>query len=121
VIRFCADQNIPGDAVAALRPAGHDVLRVEESSPGASDKAIIASAVTEARVLPTFDKDFGELAFHSKLPATCGVVLFRIPMPRSDAVGARIAALLSLRDDWAGRFSVIEPGRVRMRELPSAG
>jgi len=92
-----------------------------KARPAPSDRAIIASAVTEARVLLTFDKDFGELAFHSKLPATCGAVLFRIPMPRSDAVGARMAALLSLRDDWAGRFSIIEPGRVRMRELPSAG
>jgi len=29
--------------------------------------------------MPTFDKDFGELAFHQKLPASCGIILFRIP------------------------------------------
>ncbi len=53
----------------------------------------------------------------SALPATCGVVLFRIPMPKPSDVGARLADLIMARDDWAGHFSVVEPGRVRMRVL----
>ena len=31
--------------------------------------------------------------------------------------GRRLAALITAREDWAGNFSVIEPGRVRMRPL----
>jgi hypothetical protein len=30
-------------------------------------------------------------------------------------VGARLANLIDARNDWAGHFSVVEPGRVRMR------
>ena len=30
-----------------------------------------------------------------------------------------IAGIIGTRDDWAGHFSVVEPGRVRMRFLPS--
>ena len=48
----------------------------------------------------------------------CGVVLFRMPMPRSQETGARLTKLINARDDWAGHFSVIEAGRVRMRKLP---
>ena len=67
----------------------------------------------------TFDKDFGELARNAVLPAICGVLMFRIPIPRADGVGRRLAELVTTRDDWAGHFSVLEPGRVRMRRLIS--
>jgi hypothetical protein len=40
-------------------------------------------------VLITFDKDFGELAFRSKLPASSDVILFRISAP-SPAHVARV-------------------------------
>jgi hypothetical protein len=74
-------------------------------------------AAREERILLTFDKDFGELAKASPLPAGCGVILLRIPMPRPDGVGQQLTGLIMARDDWAGHFSVIEPGRVRMRLL----
>jgi hypothetical protein len=57
----------------------------------------------------------GELAKAAATPLTCGIMLFRIPMPRAAEVGERLVALIASRDDWAGHFSVIEPGRVRMR------
>jgi predicted nuclease of predicted toxin-antitoxin system len=72
-------------------------------------------AARDERILLTFDKDFGELARGSPLPPTCGVV--RMPMPKPGDVGQRLADLVSARDDWAGHFSVIEPGRIRMRPL----
>jgi hypothetical protein len=39
-------------------------------------------------------------------------------MPPPGAVGKALCQLLTARDDWEGHFSVVEPGRVRMRELP---
>jgi hypothetical protein len=49
--------------------------------------------------LLTFDKDFGELARGSALPRTCGVVLLRMPMPKPEEVGLRLAALITARED----------------------
>ena len=60
---FLANENVPGDAVAAARKAGHDVTWIKEVLPGASDEAVLDRSVAEHRVLVTFDKDFGELAF----------------------------------------------------------
>lgn len=115
--RFLADENFPGHAVALLRAAGNDVVWIRTDAPGMPDRAILARALAEQRVLLTFDKDFGELAFRHNLPANCGIVLFRIPMsPPGLAVG-RIVHVVASRDDWTGRYWVIEPGRIRERQL----
>jgi hypothetical protein len=75
------------------------------------DRDGLAWAPREHRILLTFNKDFGELARASALPRTCGVVLLRMPMPTPEEAGLRLAALITAREDWAGNFSVIEPGR----------
>jgi Domain of unknown function (DUF5615) len=117
-MRFLANENFPGDAVSELRIAGHDVVWIRADSPGMKDEDILAWSQREDRILLTFDKDFGELAYRAGLPATCGVVLFRMPMPAARSVGRDLTLRMAERDDWAGHFSVIEPGRVRMRTLP---
>ena len=59
----------------AARQAGHDLTWIAESSPGADDDAVLAAALS--RVLLTFDKDFGKMAFRQGKAATCGVLLLR--------------------------------------------
>lgn len=116
-MRFLANENFPGAAVSVLQSAGHDVVWLRTAAPGTNDPDVLAWAARDGRILLTFDKDFGELARGAALPATCGLVLFRIPMPAPGDVGQRLADLITARDDWAGHFSVVEPGRVRMRPL----
>jgi predicted nuclease of predicted toxin-antitoxin system len=115
-MRLLADENFPGAAVDALKDAGRGIVWVRTAAPGMSDRDLLTWAAREGRVLLTFDKDFGELARTADLPVTYGVVLFRIVMPPGD-IGQRLAAIIMSRDDWIGHFSVIEPGRVRMRPL----
>ncbi|HEX3952164.1 MAG TPA: DUF5615 family PIN-like protein [Stellaceae bacterium] len=116
-MRFLADENFPRAAVEALRDAGHDVIWIRTTEPGAPDQAVLDRAAREQRILLTFDKDFGELAGNSPLPRSSGIVLFRLRMPKPADVGASLARLICERTDWAGHFSVIEPGRLRMRSL----
>ena len=78
---------------------------------------MLSRAQIENRILLTFDKDFGELAFRTKLPADKGIVLFRITAPSGLIVAQKVVAAISLRDDWAGHFSVVEDDKVRMRLL----
>jgi predicted nuclease of predicted toxin-antitoxin system len=119
-MRFLADENFPGEAVNALAAAGHDIVWVRIAAPGITDEEVLTWATRESRVLLTFDQDFGELAWRARLPAACGIVLFRMPMPSPIEVGIAIAARLDERRDWPGHFSVIQPGRIRMRPLPAA-
>ena len=116
-MRFLADENFPGNAVAKLKAAGHDIVWVRTVAPGSKDEDILAFAAREERIILTFDKDFGELAGRAGLPMSSGIVLFRLPMPALADVGTMLLARISERTDWGGHFSVIEPGRVRMRSL----
>ena len=119
-MRLLANENFPRIAVSALRSHGHDVAWVREDAPGSSDRDVLRRATAESRILITFDKDFGELAFRFGLPANCGVVLFRIPMISPDYVVRQTTEILESRVDWGGFFSVAEPGFLRMRPLPPA-
>jgi len=120
-MRLLANENFPADAVNALREKGHDVTWIRTVAPGSDDMGVLARAQKENRILITFDKDFGELAFHSRLPATSGVILFRISAPSSTHVARAAVEAISSRVDWAGHFSVIEDNRIRMTPLPKRG
>jgi hypothetical protein len=115
--RFLADENFPGQAVTGLLEAGHDVGWIRKNDPGAADQVVLAKAVSERRVVLTFDKDFGELAFRFGLSADCGVVLFRMPMSPPGAAIARVVSVIQSRSDWTGHFSVVDSHRIRMRLL----
>jgi len=120
-MRILANENFPGDAIDALRQRGHDVAWVRTDAPGSSDRQVLQRAETEDRILITFDKDFGELAFRAKLSASSGIVLFRISVPSSAHVARVTVAALESRSDWAGQFAVVEDARIRMTPLPPAG
>jgi predicted nuclease of predicted toxin-antitoxin system len=119
-MRFLANENFPLDTVDALRNAGHDVAWVRTDAPGSSDPQVLQRAVAEARVLLTQDKDFGELAYQAGLPSACGIVLFRLPAPSSSVLARWVVTAIESRTDWAGKFAVVEPGRIRMRPLPTS-
>ena len=117
---FLANENLPLDVVKAIRSEGHDVAWIHTDAPGSKDTDVLRRAVAENRVLLTSDKDFGELAFRFGLPATCGIVLFRLQAESSSALASEVAAAIRSRTDWAGNFSVVERGRIRVRALPQS-
>jgi predicted nuclease of predicted toxin-antitoxin system len=118
--RLLADENVPAPAVAALRHAGHDIVWMLQDAPGTRDPEVLARAQHESRVVVTFDKDFGELAFRYGAAAAAGVVLFRITMSSPDRVARTAVAVFAERTDWTGHFAVVEDDRIRVRALPQS-
>lgn len=116
-MRLLANENFPLDAVEALRAEGHDIAWIREDSRGTSDENILLRAQEENRIVVTFDKDFGELAFRSKLPAQSGVILFRVTPKSSQYIAQAAVQALTSRDNWAGHFSIVEDNRIRMTSL----
>ncbi len=116
-MRLLFDENMPADAVEELRHANHDVAFITEDEPSIADPDLLARAVREERVLVTFDTDYGSLTYRDRLPATCGVVMFRIiPNMPVNAQARLIAATIASQDDWSGYFWVIS---LRRRSLPT--
>lgn len=118
-MRILANENFPGPVIRELRKRGHDVLSVKDSMRSASDPEVLARAQSEARLVVTFDKDFGELAYRSGLPASCGVILFRLTGASPEIDNARVLSALESGIDWVGCFSVVSDDRIRVRPLPT--
>ena len=117
-MKILADENFPAPVVATLRESGVDVLSVRTEMPGATDEAVLQRAQRDQRIVATFDKDFGELAFRFGLPATCGILLFRLEMKSPDQVKRRVLESIGQQLIHAGNFTVIEESRIRVRALP---
>ena len=116
-MRLLANENFPRAAVEALRARGHDVAWVRTDAPGSSDEQVMATAAAEKRILITFDKDFGELAFRAPRPGVPAIVLFRVPPTSKTRVADIAVSVLESRTDWDGQFAVITEQRVRLRPL----
>jgi predicted nuclease of predicted toxin-antitoxin system len=117
-MRVLVNENISRTVIEEMRRRGHDVLSAKESMLADPDEALLERARRESRVLLTQDKDFGELAFRAKLPAECGVVLFRLGGCGPESDSNRILGSIEARQDWAGHFAVVTDDRIRIRPLP---
>jgi predicted nuclease of predicted toxin-antitoxin system len=115
-IKFLADESCDFTVVRSLRAAGYDVLTVTESFPSVPDLQILKFAVEEERILLTEDKDFGEWIF-SQGEAMNGVLLIRFPAKIRSKLGEAIKLLVAERGfDLIKSFTVLEPGRARIRK-----
>jgi len=118
-VRLFADECVAGSIIERLRSGGFDVVKVADVCPTADDDQVLAEAFRDGRVLITADKDFGELVVRLG-HRTLGVVNLALG-DLTAATRARIAAarLSELGDRILGNIVTIEPGRVRVRPLPS--
>lgn len=116
-MRLLADENIPLEAVRALRGAGHDVFSASESAPGAADVAHVTRAISEDRLIVTFDLDFGLLAATARPKPEAGVLLLRL-VPQDPGEAASMLLGLLQRTDivWRGNLSIAD--RVHLRQRP---
>ena len=92
---------------------------VSEQEPGIADTDVLSRASDEARLLVTFDKDFGDLAFQARVPVSHGIVLFRLAGMSKDTLPQFVADSLASHVEWEGHFSVISERRIRMRAMPN--
>lgn len=117
-MRILANENFPGPLIRELRRLGHDVLAVKESMRGATDDLeVLARSRQEERLVVTFDKDFGELAFRFGLSTRSGIILFRLSGSSPESDNARVLAAFASGIDWTGHFSVVTNDRIRVRPL----
>ena len=98
---------------------GHDAVHLrDEGLHRLPDEAIFDKAIAEARIILTFDLDFGEIAARAKGRAT-SVVLFRLPdaslvLPRphrADGPGGSRQRMFARRCKRAGRCKRLLVGK----------
>jgi predicted nuclease of predicted toxin-antitoxin system len=117
-VRLLADENQHPVVVARLRAAGYSVEFVQESSPGAQDRQILARPDIGEMVLLTYDRDFGDLIFKQGLPAPAAILYTRISRLEPELIASRL--LSELHAGIAiGHITTITPQGVRARPFNS--
>jgi predicted nuclease of predicted toxin-antitoxin system len=120
-LNLVCDEGVERPIVGYLREQGHDVLYVAELDPSVDDDVVLARAHELRAPVVTTDNDFGELVFRQGL-ATSGVILIRLGGLSNDVKARIVAASLDEHsNEIPGSFTVLSPGRVRIRRnLPPA-
>jgi predicted nuclease of predicted toxin-antitoxin system len=112
-----ADENIPRLAVEMLRQLGHEVKWViEEGLQGADDDVLYNLAVSEQRVVVSFDDYFSQRTYaESVRPA--GVVTLKFKPKDTQEVTDRLRDALAAVGDLNNRLIFVHRTRVRVRTL----
>jgi predicted nuclease of predicted toxin-antitoxin system len=114
-VKFLLDEGLPLRLGAYLSSQGHDVATVGRDHPYAlSDRAILAIAWEERRIVLTNDKDFGDLIFRDRIPHA-GVILFRFGYEPIDGRIKRLERVLNDHAAHLNRFVVVTARSVRVR------
>jgi len=94
------------------------VLAVAEMMSRSDDRELINLAESEQRILVTEDKDFGWLVHVAGVKSN-GVLFIRFPGSRRRFMAKVVCDVVAQHCDQLSRsFVVIEPGYVRISELP---
>lgn len=79
-MKLLADENFPSRLISSLQKQGHKVTRTSRSIQGVTDSGILTKALTEKRIIFTFDKGF---TTNQREEVLVNVVVFNFPTTRS--------------------------------------
>jgi len=119
-MRFLADMGVDIRVVQWLRQNGHDAKHLrDEGLHRIPNGEIFVKAISENRVIVTFDLDFGEIIAFSQGQKT-SVILFRLHNTRTSHLIKRLATVLADATEALeqGAVVVVEESRHRIRYLP---
>lgn len=119
-MRFLADMGVPASVVVQLRQIGHEAVHLREQGlQRLPDDEIFQKAITENRILLTFDLDFSEIVALSR-NENVAIVVFRLRNTRAKHVMERLEKVLAESSDALAKGAIIsvEEHRHRVRRLP---
>ena len=115
-MKWLADENFPLNSFNSLRDNGLDIKHIGVEWPSVLDVNVVEIALSQNRIILTFDSDFGELIFKDGYSAP-GVVYFRLvgilPTEPADILLELIAANYSFRN----YLTVISSNGIRQRSI----
>ncbi len=115
-MNLLADESVDRQIIERLRFDGHEVLYIAEIEQSVSDDRVFDLANEKKALLVTSDKDFGEIVFRYGRLNSGGVVLLRLAGLSADRKSEAVTrVILENAHEIPGHFSVIEPGRIRIR------
>ena len=112
-MKLLIDENISPEVTEGLRAIGLDAKSVRECCRGYDDDRIAGIAVSEERVLVTFDMDFGEI--YRSMGASS--IILRLRTRKPALVLKHLLDFLRIADqnkiNFENKLVVVTEGRVR--------
>ena len=115
-MKFLADENIPELTLDLLRKQEIDIVSILSVGTGVKDRDVLRIANEQDRLLVTFDKDFGNLVFSTRME-TKGVVLLRFTPTSPEQVAQKLKALLDSGVELERNFVVLGEERIRVTPI----
>ncbi len=117
-LRFKLDENLPREAEAVFRAAGHDThSALAEGLAGAPDPRVFDACQGEQRILVTFDLDFADIRLYP--PEThVGIWILRPAIQSITGTTQLLRRAIELlnSESAAQRLWIVGPDRVRIRD-----
>lgn len=117
-MKLLANENFPVLSFNIIKDAGYDAIHIGIQNPSINDEEVVQIAITQNRVILTFDSDYGTLVFKKGMRPP-GVIYLRFQhfSPEFPAI-----FLLDLiregRYIFEGMFSVVDDnGNIRQRKI----
>ena len=115
-MKILANENFPKTSVLFLQSIGYDVKSIGIDESGISDHEVMKIAITDNRLIVTFDSDYGELIFKYGYKPSAGVIYLRIMEYIPEYPGQLIHNVLSTSKlDFTHKLSVIDKNGIRQR------
>jgi predicted nuclease of predicted toxin-antitoxin system len=117
-MKILANENFPKASVEYLQSNGYDIKSIGTDNAGISDGEVMMIAISENRLIVTFDSDYGELIFKHGYKPPAGVIYIRIMEYSPDYPGQLIHHILSTTKlDFSRKISVIDQNGIRQRSF----
>jgi predicted nuclease of predicted toxin-antitoxin system len=117
-MKFKLDENLPVEASALLREAGHDALTVlDQNMGGKADEHIIHVCLQEQRALITLDLDFADIKTYP--PSNYhGIFVLRVRQQSRSKVLEVITKLIHHlpSESVEKQLWIVEEDKIRVRE-----
>ena len=117
-MRLFLDHDVYAITARFLEDLGHDVVTAGASGHGQTDDSeLLCIARNDGRLLVTRDRDFGRLAFVSRVGS--GVIYLRLNPANLSAVHKELKRVLETysESELKEAFVVVETGRHRFRNI----
>jgi predicted nuclease of predicted toxin-antitoxin system len=114
---FFADECVARLVVVGLVERGFDVIDAKTVCQGDSDERVLSLAAAAGRVVITEDWGFGEMTVRHRQPAAGVVILSIYALPAGKREARAIEKIAEIADRTLGYLTIIEPGRIRSRQL----
>ncbi|MFN0203080.1 MAG: DUF5615 family PIN-like protein [Bacteroidia bacterium] len=75
--KLLINENFPMASIKLLKNQGYDVKSILLEFSGITDEEVMQIAITEERLILTFDRDYGELIFKYGFKPSAGVIYLR--------------------------------------------